>query len=176
MAGDADDQNCRATAYHESGHIVIACALGLRVSPKGIRIDNFAAGRAWFSGSTDGTPVPASDVDAVVLALFAGGLVSESIEGYRESANEGDEARIRELLEAHSAPNTLSARYKELRARASEMVKTHWSAIENVADSLWGQPWVSPPHRLWPKEKALSANSLLPLIAPIAVAIDEFAE
>src|SRR5216110_236977 len=103
MAVDAGDEHCRAAGYHESAHIVIACHLGLPISPKGIYIDNFAQGRAWFRGATDGVAVPSADVDRVVIALLAGGIAHRRILQEIKDACAGDDGRIEELLEAHNS-------------------------------------------------------------------------
>lgn len=175
MAVDAGDEHCRAAAYHESAHIVTACDLGLPISPKGIYINNFAQGRAWFSGATDGVAVPSADVDRVVIALFAGGIAHRRILQETKDACAGDDGRIKELLEAHNLDlKTRQEKHEQLLVRAKDTVDQQWGVISRVAEELWSKPWLPKnPHREWPKEKALSASELVPIVAPVVPVIDE---
>ena len=174
MKIDATDPANRAAAYHEAGHIVIACALGLPVGLEGIRINSFANGQAWFWGSTDGVAVSPSQVDAVVTALFAGGIVHQRIGSFWQGAVAGDEWRINDLLNTlHPDIDMRQEEYKRLKARTEELVGEHWTTIANVADALWDLPWVSKnAHSELPKEKILNGSELVEILAPLAVVID----
>jgi hypothetical protein len=178
MAIDAGDEHCRAAGYHESAHIVIACDQGLPISPKGIYIDNFAQGRAWFRGATDGVAVPAADVDKVVTALFAGGIAHRRILQEIKGACAGDDGRIKQLLEAHNPDSKIrNEKHEQLLARAEETVDQQWGVISRVAEALWSKPWrPKNPHQQWPKEKALSASELVLIVAPVVPVIDESAD
>jgi hypothetical protein len=141
MAVDGGDERCRAAGYRESAHIVIACHLGLPISPKGIYINNFAQGRAWFRGATDGVTVPSGDVDRVVIALFAGRIAHRRILQEIENACAGDDGRIKELLEAHNPDSkTCQEKHEQLLARAKETVDEQWGIISRVAEELWSKP------------------------------------
>jgi hypothetical protein len=171
----ADDICCRAAAYHESAHIFIACFLGLPVNPKGIRIDGFANGTAWFRGATDDSVVACAEVGKVVLALFAGRIAHSRVFANVQDACRGDERRIEELMDAHrNHPEASQIDLELLRGRAQELVGVHWHAIERIAESLWNKPWEAKPrHQSLRKEKALSGSELVPIVAPIHVVIDE---
>jgi hypothetical protein len=175
---DAGDEHCKAAAYHESAHIVVACLLGLPISPNGIYINNFAEGRAWFKGATDGVALPSTEVHQVVIALLAGGVAHRRVHRNLQDACKGDDWRIKEILESHF-PDSETRREMEhqFQAQALEFVDAHWEVIARVAEALWGKSWRPKyQHRHWPKEKALSASELVTLIDHVPVLIDEYLE
>jgi len=178
MAADAGDAHCRAAAYHESAHIVVACEQGLSISPKGIFINNFAEGRAWFNGATDGSEVPFAELDKVLIALFSGGIAHSRMQTEMRDACKGDDWRIDHLLKRYYADLTARQQKREqLLARATKLVTDLWDTIARVAEELWSKPWKPKnQHREWPKEKTLPAIELEPLIGQIAVVISEDVE
>jgi hypothetical protein len=175
VAADAGDERCRVAAFHEAGHIVIACCVGLAISPRGIYVNNFAEGRAWFEGATDGEEVASTAVDNVIVALLAGcvahGTMSEDV----GDACQGDEDRIKELLEKHyPEPCARAAKEQALRKTSKHIVGDNWSEISSVAEALWATEWRSKhPNRSWPQEKKLSAEDLRPLVAPMVLVVDD---
>lgn len=178
MAVDATEIQSKSAAYHESAHIIVACVHGLPINPKGICITNFASGRALFRGASDGIAVSPSEVDKVVIALFAGGIAQARISGGMQDACAGDNARIQELLEAHY-PDAEERKVKRdlLLACAREAVQENWVLIEKTAERLWSKPWQSKNlHHPWPQEKRLSAEELASLVDPLVISIDETAE
>jgi len=140
MAVDAGDDHCRAAGYHESAHLVIACDLGLPISPKGIYINNFAEGRVWFWGATDGVPVSSADVDSVVIALFAGGIAHRRILHEIRDACAGDDVRIKELLEAHHPDPNSARRSTSNCSRAKEKVDGQWGVSQEWLKSYGANP------------------------------------
>jgi hypothetical protein len=178
MTLGADDDTCRAAAYHESAHLVIACVAGLPIHPKGISIDGFANGRTHFKGSTDNTAVSSEDVDNVVIALLAGGLAHCRMHGNVKAAVSGDEQRIAEILETHIAdPAARQEKREQLRAHAKDMVDEHWQTIENLAQALWSKSWQPRyPHRHLLKEKALTGIEIAPIVVPLPVVLDDTVE
>jgi len=178
MTIGADDMTCRAAAYHEAAHIVIASAVGLPISPKGISIDGFANGLAHFKGATSGTKVAAEEVDKVVISMLAGGIVHGGVHGNVEHAIIRDERRIKEIMDEHIAnPEARKTKREELETRASELASKHWQAIEAVAEALWSKSW-KPRNRhiqLF-RGKTLDGTELKALLTDITLVVDETVE
>jgi len=131
----ASTERCKAAAYHESAHIVIACQRGLPINPKGICIDDSAWGCAYFKGAAFDIDVISTGVPEVVVALFAGGTAQSRVYNNVDvlDACISDERRIEEILVVHFPDPTMRHRMEDqLRASAGKMVDTHWEAIERV--------------------------------------------
>jgi hypothetical protein len=175
VAAEAGDERCRVAAFHEAGHIVVACCRGLAISPRGICIDNFGGGRAWFEGATDGEDVASCAVDNVIVALFAGCVAHRKVSENVGDACQGDEDRITELLEKHYPdPSTRAIKHHALRETSGHFVAENWSMISNIAEALWAKPWrAKHPNRDWPQEKKLSAEELGPLVVPMVPVVDD---
>ena len=60
-----DDSDLRATAYHESGHAVVAWSLNLRVHNVSIRADNVRAGE---TNTDPANHLPIEDQLAILVA------------------------------------------------------------------------------------------------------------
>ena len=178
MKIDATDSQNRAAAYHEASHVVIACVLGLPIGSKGARIDSFANGQAWFWGATEGVAVPPSKVEAVVIALFAGGTAHQIVGSFSQGAIAGDEWRIKDLLKAVCPNDELrEEKYKRLKERSDDVVNEHWATIAVLAEALWALPWVPRNvSRELPKDKMLKGSEIATILAPLAVVIDEYME
>lgn len=178
MAIHANDERCRAAAYHESAHIVIACFLGLPISPKGVCIDGFANGQAWFMGSTEDTEVALEEFDKVVKTLCAGAIAHRRLHCDIEVARIGDDRRIDQLFDDHgiSSEERESMR-NQLSDTAQEIVDEHWQEIKIVAEALWCKPWrYEPAHQSLLKWKRLNGSELQKILAHVPVVVDEKTE
>lgn len=141
----------QCAAHHESGHIVVAAALGLRVRQEGMILDSFSEGLACYCKLPDGSDISR---ERIILATFAG-FYSEN--QFREQKNyvlsdpdywfyyswDGREAN--ELLGAISIANLLdgnvSATKVKLQSQSKQLVEQHWSAIDALASTLLAKDW-----------------------------------
>ena len=169
-----DEVACRGAAYHESGHIVAAIALGLPISPKGIRIGGFADGNAFFKGADTDAPVSASDVGRVVIALLAGGVAHACVRP-EVSVARGDEERIAQILaEPLDEPTAREARRSELLQDAKLLIDQHWESVSNLAEELDEKVWQpTRPNHCLPVEKSLSASEIQKAMPHFDVIVDE---
>jgi hypothetical protein len=144
----------RAAAYHEAGHVVIALLLGAGVDfasiaeadakvPErpGVSRYDFAP---RFAGREDTPVLRAERMEAETVTLLAGPrapILARCEGNYLEkTVQEHRLDAIREILEVWGpddfAWEDMHAYLDEMDARASEMLRTHWSAVEVVAEAL----------------------------------------
>jgi hypothetical protein len=181
MRDNVNDDTVLGVAHHEAAHIVIACALGLRIGERGATVYGFPpepTGLAHFEGATQGTEVAASKVDNVIIALLAGGIAHSNLRNQINTAVLKDEERIAELLgapgfkspevETHCAP---------LKSQAKELVDRHWLVIQKVAIALCSKEWhYRRPANSFFKEKSLPGEELKSILDPMPVVVDDTIE
>jgi hypothetical protein len=109
-------------AYHESGHAIVAVALGLTVGGAGIRPDHSYC----YIG-------PAPLTDSLMVAF--GGVTAEII---RFGTANADQARgDLQLIERYARRYHIPGHHIEgLRPRVRALLKQHWHRVERVAASL----------------------------------------
>lgn len=144
----------KRVAYHEAGHAVAACQLGLRFGQVTIKGDEAAHGRVVLSGRLD-LSTSSVRVDTILKHLcvtLAGvtaekkamGRVGPDSFGYpREFGDRavGDAAATGHLLEYIAGNDDEEARLfnKWARHRTERLIDQHWEWIESVANALLEQ-------------------------------------
>ena len=172
MIDNVNDGTVCGVAHHEAAHIVIACALGLAIGEKGMKVSVRSpdpTGEAHFEGATLGTEVVPSRVDNVVIALLAGGIAHRHFPGNVNAAVLIDQERIAELLGADcfTSPG-LQARLALLKSQAEELVDRHWPMIEKVATAICRKDWAYRyPSNSFFREKAMSGDDLRSMLYPM---------
>ena len=139
-----------AAAHHESGHLVIAAVLGLRLRPEGMSVDPVGEGLACYCKRPDETD---ASRERVVISTFAGWYAQKrfcalwSI-GFPEAnylASTFDWCEARELLcgfsDEYMSGRNMFAVHGVLEGRAEELVALHWAIIETLAETLLVKQW-----------------------------------
>jgi hypothetical protein len=137
-------------AHHESGHIVVAAASGLRLRPEGICIDPSGFGLACYYREPDGSDVA---YERIILASFAGFYAEQHFRqtyGYspRDDFNvrcssDWREARktILKLSDHYLCGETLASVQVKLEHKSKQLVLGHWPAIADIAAALLEKQW-----------------------------------
>jgi hypothetical protein len=137
-----------SVAYHEAGHVVVAAALGMRLSRHGIHLGEDANGMSYYEYRKpkkffDG-PSGISR-DHTLIALYAGLIAQRkfypkcSVEGYSDDQNLID-LLVQEVdAEDFSGSASLTAQL-DLPKESRKVVNQHWAAIKAVAKALWDTP------------------------------------
>lgn len=117
----------RATAYHEAGHAIAAYRLGheaghITIVPTEGTLGSSLSEAESFTGETD--------VEQIIV-LYAG-YASESKyhAGADKLGSHSDDEKAAHLLQFTNETEA------SLRAKAAELIKTNWTAIEAVAEEL----------------------------------------
>lgn len=181
MIDSVNDDAVRAVAHHEAAHIVIACHRELSIGKQGAIVYGHPpepTGSAYFEGATLGTPVDASKVESVIIALLAGGIAHSRFTDRIETAVLLDRQRIAEVM---GVPSFASPELQEsiplLAAKAEELVDQYWPEIVKVGTALWKQDWrYRNPHAFFFKKKSLSGEELQTLLRPMTVIVDDAIE
>lgn len=168
-----------AVAHHEAAHIVVACVLGLKIGMKGTTVNGPSIGDvtgvAWFEGATPGTFVEEDKVDDVIVALLAGGRAHRRFKENVETPTYKDRERIVELCdEPPTHPPVVPSRCEPLMEMAELLVTEHWEAIKRVASALCAKQWhySRKPSQFF-RDKTLSGNELVAILAPMSVEVDD---
>ena len=154
------------TVYHEAGHIVAACALGLPLRPKGIIVyevgDGVGDGYACY-GEDEQPP------EAVFMALLAGVKAQRTeFPGSWIGGATSDESKMRKIAEVH-----FQGRWHEVLDRLSpqvdELLREYWGAVAAVAESLLGAAWEpleigEDPNNKAKRKRQLPGDSLLSIL------------
>ena len=127
------------TAYHEAGHIVVACALGLPLRPSGITV--YEVG----NGVGDGYACYAENErppQAVLMAVLAGGRAQlMKFPGSWLGGSGPDESKLRELTKVHFEDRWRQI-IEEMVAQVDRLLEEHWSAVTAIAESLLDSVWI----------------------------------
>jgi hypothetical protein len=153
---DIDDNYISSTAYHESGHTVIAAVQQMPMRNFGVRMDSLGCGKAFYwrrvaDGSRNNV---GSDVerDRTIISTsagyiaqkrFYGDALTDDIDRYMQFSANADTSLVIELLqEMYSGNQTVwfQAR-KHLWAQSVQLVGEHWNAIDTLAKSLLSKEW-----------------------------------
>lgn len=129
-AGALNKPEVRRAAYHEAAHIVVAVVAGLEVLPCGIRINTEGSGMSDYEGAGYDVPISDERVDAVVMALLAGGLGQSRFDSTVAPNTDSDDYRIGQLIGGDST------RRNRLQDQADETLTLHWDRVEQLAQAL----------------------------------------
>jgi hypothetical protein len=163
---DIDDKYVSSTAYHESGHIVIAAVQEMPMRNFGVRIDSLGCGKSFYwrrvpDGSRNDVgadvererTIISTSAGYIAQKRFYGDALTDDINKYIEFSANTDTSLVIELLqEMYSGNQTLwfQAR-KQLWDQSVQLVNEHWNAIDTLAQSLLKRGWE-------PRQKSTDAD------------------
>jgi hypothetical protein len=156
------------SAYHESGHIVIAGAVGLDLRPKGIviyEVQNVTDGLACYWEDV-------GETETVLLALRAGQLAQ--MKQFPRSDTWGSMPDIQafaRIFHAQFGPNGLGDMHMKINAQVRTLLEEHWTAIGAVAQAIIDSEWIpveSTEHPLANRKKHLSGDTLVAILGNMA--------
>jgi len=132
----------KTVAYHEAGHAVVACRLGIAIARVTTRVAGGAFfGGGWLAGHTQLDPVAeqrAAFQDRVWVAL-AGAAAQARVDpsSVREGCATRDYALARKFYaELYRMPYCTDKELAGDERRARELVAKHWPSVEAVAQEL----------------------------------------
>jgi hypothetical protein len=174
-----------SSAYHEAGHAVVAAAQGMRLSRHGVHVDADGRGMAFYDFRK---PLRISTAPSLVtreqtiIATHAGLIAQQKFHpGCSVLGASDDNCLVDELLkEIEAEGDFIGSEYLraqlDLPVAAKNLVHNHWSAIEAVAQELWGQPYAKrdedEPWRGWsdhPLDRRLTGMRVREILEPLGV-------
>ncbi len=171
-----------SAAYHESGHAVVAAALGMRLRRDGIHVDPDGQGISfyeyWYSDSRPGVGSEVKKENAII-SFFAGLIAQEKfyLDGSKLGADD-DDALIKQFLEEMKLdPRALSATREKLRSESVRLVEVHWAAIKELARVLLTKPFEDRDRALEPycgwsqarKEKRIGGEEIVAILQQFGI-------
>ncbi len=126
----------RATAFHEAGHAVAAMALGISFTHITIGLNGADLGGVTFVGPEWLDP-DAVTLSALIATLYAGRIAESRFTG--RTARRGalsDYESVRALADSFLETDDREASLKKARHRAEEVIDSHWTKVERLADAL----------------------------------------
>ena len=144
----------KSAAFHEAAHYVLCVAQGIPVRELGLRIDSRGNGRSHIycreSGKEARSEIDKQEIAKSIVMLFAGYLGQlksfpelEDMQEVADAAKKVDLVQIDALL-GDMYPNEPEYRFNakgKLQTKSRGLVEGNWSAIKDLADALWAQPW-----------------------------------
>jgi hypothetical protein len=149
-AGEVPTEKMIRAAHHESGHIVIAAKLGLKLRPEGLSVDPAGNGLACYHKDPEDSD---SSRECVALASFAGFKAEIRLCEQRSytvpdavgvlHSPDWCEARktISKLSDSFLVSDGLGKVQHRLETRTAELVSENWSVIVALAMELLASPW-----------------------------------
>jgi hypothetical protein len=138
-------------AHHESGHVVIAATIGLKLRPEGLCVDPAGEGLACYCKQPNGSDDSRRKVIGVTFAGYYAerqfckrfALHIASADEWFPLSGDGKEARI--LLSEMSVQNlkegNVWSTHVELQEQAEQSVEHHEQAIRAVVSALLAKDW-----------------------------------
>ncbi len=138
------DVNVESGAWHESGHIVIAAAQGLRLRAQGLMVDPFGCGLACYHNDSDESD---ESREQIIVATLAGFAVEELFRAERSypARDYMDVTLSPDYVEARTLLTRLAGTYASNEARLNnrlrDLISQHCLAIEALATGLLAKDW-----------------------------------
>src|SRR4029077_8076127 len=155
---DINDKYISSTAYHESGHTVVAAVQQMPIRNFGLRMDSLGCGKAFYwRRVTDGSrnnvasalererTIISTSAGYIAQKRFYGDSLTAEIEMDMQSCASADTSLVIELLEEMYSGNRMigSQARKHLWEQSVQLVDKHWNAIDTLAKSLLSKEWES---------------------------------
>jgi ATP-dependent Zn protease len=144
-------RDLRETAYHEAGHAVAGCVLGLGMSSKGMHIvPEQEDGGVTFGATSVRPPRPnVKNVQKWVVMLLCGGLAAGLSKGF-EVKKQGTE---HDLLEINGHLDSITDSHEEktelgqaLCHEARELLHDNWPAVQSLVGELLAKKTLTGKH------------------------------
>lgn len=138
----------RSAAYHEGAHIVVAAVQGIPLGDKGVRLDKWGNGIAYYHDKRpDGSTNAGSEQsrEKTIIATAAGWIAQNKIYPCPPTGAFYDINQVNALLSEMYADNSSSwwAERESLLIKSERLVELHWAAIESLAFALLSKPDIS---------------------------------
>jgi len=153
------------TAYHEAGHMTIAARVSLDLQQKGIviyEVGNVTDGWAFYWEDNQ-------QWKDILTALRAGHIAQQKkFPGSYSLGAEIDFKKFSYIVEQHFPGVVHSNMEEETKKKASDLLNTHWSAVEDVARGVIAADWlpVAPgEHERATRMKRLDGNAVAAILA-----------
>jgi hypothetical protein len=157
-------EDVKAAAHHEAGHMVAAAVSGLRLDPRGMRVDQMGEGIAFFK-----PPPDASDESLRngAVAIFAGFCAQRRFNPACDWHRDDDWQQAHALIGQMQTDAAFRTRDELLRL-AESLVDERWAVIEAIAAALLTRDW-EPLTVLWTSgvptaEKYISGGEVVSLL------------
>jgi hypothetical protein len=154
------------TAYHESGHITIASAVGLDLQHKGIviyEVGNVGDGWAFYWEDNQ-------QWKDILTALRAGHLAQlKKFPGSYSLGAEIDLKKFSHIVAEHFPSVIHGNMEEEIKKKANDLLNVHWSAVEDVARAVINAGWLSVApgeHTQATRKKHLDGNAIAAILVP----------
>ena len=154
-AGAPEDLEVLLTcaAHHESGHLAIAAANGLRLRADALILDRRAGGLACYCKKPDSSDL---SLERIIIATFAGYYAERRFRDARSypfmspdefflRSVDGREARelLVQMPVARLWNGNVPETHVKLQGESELLVGRHWLAIESLAAALLAKGWES---------------------------------
>jgi len=167
-----DELYVESAAYHEAAHVVLAVALQMPLRDRGIHIDPFGCGIAyyWYRNPDGGRNVGREvEREKSIISGYAGFIAQRKF--YPECRPAGSwcdsNQAIKLLDEMYPNRDDWFAARDRLCEESRRLVEQHWGATVALAQALWSSPWTPQPpsakEKRWSEceeEKRMEANEI----------------
>jgi Peptidase family M41 len=123
----------KALAYHEAGHAVVGCALGLEIEQVTIVPSEGSLGRCRYQGWDD--EEAAGDVQTALIVLLAGTVAEEIAVGAPSRGADEPKARELALSQGHSEAEAADC-IARARMLVAAFLEEHWPIVKALAAAL----------------------------------------